>query len=365
MDQGSKQVHYSMLRNDVDVNREIYQTMVQKVKEAGVMAALRTPNARVVSAAVEPTTPSSPKLVIALALAILLATVASLLYILIAERRNRSLRAPGETEGFLPNAELAAIPHAHLPSQRLHAGALNLARAEGQKHHPMLEHWSRHDGTILSEAFRVAGTSILLRTDGGTQAKILLITSPHSQCGKTMSTANLAISLAEGARKVVVVDGDLRKSGLSHLFGFEKDRGLSDILSDSGEEDPLKLIQATDFPRVWIVPSGTVSDNAAKLLQSDRLHSVLQALRAEFDFVLLDGPPLLGLADARLLGQRAEGIVLVCRAGQTQGSDLNEAWSILKDDGANILGTILNGYDLRTERPSRYRTYLRYAGRIS
>jgi polysaccharide biosynthesis transport protein len=365
MDQGSKQVHYNMLRNEVDIDQQIYQGMVQKVKEAGVLAALRTPNARVVSAAIAPTMPYSPNLAVSLALGILLASISSLLYIVIAERRNRSLRAPGETEVFLPNAELAAIPHAQLRVRHLRSGSLHLAKPLDQKHHPMLAHWSKHDGTILSEAFRMAGTSILLRTEGGTHSKILLITSPHPQCGKTMSTSNLAISLAEGSKKVVVVDGDLRKSGLSHLFGFDRCQGLSDILSKSGEDDPLKLIRPTDFPGVSILPSGTVSDNAAKLLQSDRLHDVLELIRAQYDFVLLDGPPLLGLADARLLGKRADGIILVCRAGRTQGDELNEAWSLLRDDGANILGTILNGYDLRTERPSRYSNYLGYTRRIS
>lgn len=180
-----------------------------------------------------------------------------------------------------------------------------------------------------------------------------------------MSAANLAISLAEGSRKVVVVDGDLRKSGLSRMFGLAKSRGLSDILSKSGEGDLLKLVRSTDFPGVWILPSGTGSDNAAKLLQSNRLRHIFQLLRSEFDFVLLDGPPLLGLADARILAKRAEGIILVCRAGRTQGGELNEAWSILKDDGANILGTILNGYNLRTECPVRYSSYFGYTGTIS
>jgi capsular exopolysaccharide synthesis family protein len=365
MDQGSKQVHYNMLRNEVDVNRQIYQSMVQKVKEAGVMAALRTPNARVVSAALPPTTQSAPNLPISLALAILLAAVASLFYIVIAERQNRGLRAPGETELFFPNSELAAIPQAHIAPRRLRAGTLHLARPVDQKHHPMLAHWGKRDGTILSEAFRMAGASILLRTDGGIQSRILLITSPHPQCGKTMSTANLAISLAEGSKKVVVVDGDLRKSGLSKLFGFEKIRGLSDALSGSEQVDPIELIRSTDFPGVSIFPSGSATGNPARLLQSKRLGAVLDALRSKFDFVLLDGPPMLGLADARLLGKFAEGIILVCRAGRTQGDELNEAWSILRDDGANILGTILNGYDLRTERPSRYSSYLGYTGTIS
>ena len=365
MDQGSKQVHYNMLQNDVDVDRQIYQSMVQKVKEAGVNAALRTPNARVVSAAIAPITPSSPNPWISLAMGILLATVASMLYILVAERRNRSLRAPGETEVFLPSVELAAIPHAILPSRRLGVRRLNVIGQGDHRHHPMLAHWSKRGGTVMSEAFRMAGTSILLRTNNASESKILLITSPHPQCGKTMSTANLAISLAEASRKVVIVDGDLRKSGLSRVFGLESCPGLSDTLAGDGDDDPLKLIRSIDFPGVSILPSGTVSGNAARLLQSERLPRVLELLRAEFDFVLLDGPPLLGLADARLLGKHAEGIILVCRAGRTEGNELNEAWSILKDDGARILGTILNGYNLRTERPTRYSSYIGYTRTIS
>jgi len=365
MDQGGKQVRYNMLRNDVDVDRQIYETMVQKVKEAGVMAALRTPNARIVSAAIAPTTPYSPQLWVSLALGLLLATVVSVLYILVAERRDQSLRAPGETEVFLPSAELAAIPHAVPPSRGMGIRRLNLIGDGDHRHHPMLEHWSKRGGTVMSEAFRMAGTSILLRTNGATESKVLLITSPHPQCGKTVSTANLAISLAEASKKVVIIDGDLRKSGLSRVFGLESCPGLGDTLSQAGETDPLKLIRPTDFPGVSILPSGTVAGNAARLLQSERLVDVLQVLRAEFDFVLVDGPPLLGLADARLLGKHAEGIILICRAGRTEGNELNEAWSILKDDGARVLGTILNGYNLRTERPARYSSYIGYTSTIS
>ncbi len=361
MDQASKQAHYDMLRNEMNVNRQIYESMAQKVKEAGVMAALRTPDARIVSAAMAPTAPFSPNLAVSLALSILFATVASALYIILAERQNRSLRVPGEIGVFLPSTELAAIP-AYLPPRRLNAGLPSLTKARDQKQHPMLEHWSNRDGTIMSEAFRMAGTSIMLRSDRGTGSRVLLITSPHPQCGKTTTAANLAISLAEGSRKVVVVDGDLRKAGLSHLFGFENRDGLSEVLSEARKEDPLKLIRSTDFRGVFVLPSGTVHENAAKLLQSDRLRYVTELLRANFDFVLLDGPPLLELADARLLGKLAGGVILICRAGRTQRDELNEAWSILREDGANTLGIILNGYDLKTECPNRYSSYFGYTG---
>lgn len=362
MDQGSKQVRYNMLRNEVDVDRQLYQTMVQRAKEAGVMVALRTPNARIVSAALAPSLPYSPNLAVSLALAFLLATVASVLYVLILERQNRSVRVPGETEVFLPNAELAAIPQAEFATRRLGGGSLGLAKGKDQGQHPMLEHWTNHEGAIMSEAYRMAGTSVLLRTDGGTQSRVLLVTSPLPQSGKTTSCANLAISIAEASRKVLVIDGDLRKSGLSHLFGFQGMPGLSDALSETRKEDPLKLIRPTEFRGVWVLPSGTVQENAAKLLQSERLRTVIELLRSEFDYVLLDGPPLLGIADARLLGRRAGGVILVCRAGRTKRDELNEAWSILREDGTNVLGTILNGYDLKTECPTRYSNYLAYTG---
>jgi len=361
MEQASKQAHYDMLRNEVNVNRQIYESMAQKVKEAGVMAALRTPDARVVSAAVPPTKPSSPDLAVSLALAFLLATVASALYIIMAERGNRSVRVPGEIGVFLPNSEIAAIP-AYLPPRRINGGSLSLTKGRDKKLHSMLEHWNDRDGTILSEAYRMAGTSIMLRSDRDNGSRVLLITSPHPQCGKTTTIANLAISLAEGSRRVVVVDGDLRKAGLSHLFGFENSPGLSEAISESRKDDPLKLIRSTDYPGVWVLPCGSVQENAAKLLQSDRLRYVIELLRTDFDFVLLDGPPLLELADARLLGKLAEGVVLICRAGRTQRDELNEAWSILREDGANTLGVILNGYDLKTECPNRYSSYFGYTG---
>lgn len=366
-DQGSKQVHFNMLRNEVDVNKQVYQTMVQKVKEAGVMAAFRAPNARVVSAAVAPTVPSAPSLPLSMAMALLLATIGSALYIVVSERRNRSLRIPGETEGLVPYAELAAIPQARISSRprRTIRSSLGLVKTGEQRRHPMLEHWSSHDGTIMSEAFRMAGTSILMRTEGGTQAKVLLVTGPHPQSGKTMSSANLAISLAEGARKVVVVDGDMRKSGLSRLFRFQNSPGLSELLAGTAEEEALKLIRSTEFPGVWVLPSGRVPESAVRLLQSERLDEVIELLSAEFDFVLLDGPPLLELADARLLAKHAGGIILVCRAGRTKRDELNESWAMLREDGANILGTILNGYDLKTECPTRYNGYLRYNGTYS
>jgi capsular exopolysaccharide synthesis family protein len=215
----------------------------------------------------------------------------------------------------------------------------------------------------MAEAYRSAVTSILFSRKGGITPKVLLVTSPHPQCGKTITIANLAVSLAEGGgRRVLLVDGDLRRPALPQLFGAQNLEGLSNTLDEEEGADPMALIQSTGFQGVSILPSGAIKGSVAKLLHSSHLESVIEAVRHEFDFVLIDAPPLLGLADARLLGKFSDGLILVCRAGHTRVDDLDEARRLLTEDGTYILGTILNDYDVQRERSAHYSSYLTYVG---
>ena len=362
-DQGGKQVRFDMLRHEADVNRLVYQSLLQKVNEAGVMTALRAPSASVVSPAIAPILPSSPKLIVCGLLSVLLGAVLSLLYILISERKDNSVRNPGESGQHVECPELAVIPRNRLGAKTSKA-RFSLNNGSGAEvMHPMLEHWRRADKTFMAEAYRSAVTSILFSKRDGIAPKVLLVTSPHPQCGKTITTANLAVSLAEGGgRRVLLIDGDLRRPALPQLFGVENREGLSNTLDEEERADPETLIQATGFHGVSILPSGNIKGSVAKLLHSSCLGSVVEAARSEFDYVLIDAPPLLGLADARLLGKYADGLILVCRAGYTSVDDLEEARRLLMEDGTYILGTILNDYDLQREKSSHYSSYLTYVG---
>ena len=363
-DQGGKQVHYNMLKHEVDVNRTVYQSMLQKVKEAGVMAALKAPGANVISPAKAPVFPDSPKLLVCGALSMLLGAVLSLFYILIAERKDRSVRNPGESGQHVECPELAVIPRNRLGAKASKASlSLALDNGTGSTMHPMLEHWRKADKTFMAEAYRSAVTSILFSRRGGVAPKVLLVTSPHPQCGKTITIANLAVSLAEGGgRRVLLVDGDLRRPALPQLFGVQNLEGLSNTLDEEECADPVAFIQSTGFQGVSILPSGAIKGSVAKLLHSSRLASVIEDVRREFDFVLIDAPPLLGLTDARLLGKFADGLILVCRAGHTRVDDLDEARRLLTEDDTYILGTILNDYDVQRERSAHYSSYLTYVG---
>ncbi|HEX4067084.1 MAG TPA: polysaccharide biosynthesis tyrosine autokinase [Acidobacteriaceae bacterium] len=361
-DDGGKQVRYNMLRHEVDINRQIYQSMVQKVNEAAVMAALKAPSARIVSTASPTDLPSSPKLSESLLLSGLLSIISSLLYILIAERRNRSVRNPGESARYLARPELAVIPHVRPLTRIGRARSLRPGGREAEPTHPMLDHWRSNDGAILAEAYRSAGTSILFSTKGALGSRVLLVTSPHPQCGKTMTIGNLAISLAEGGRRVLLIDGDMRRPALAQLFSVPNTKGLSDVLDPVHPADPRSLIQATTFNGVQILTSGEPKTNTTTLLHSNRLRETLDSLQREYDFVLVDAPPLLGIADARILSRCTDGVILICRAERTSIDELEEARRLLTEDGTNLLGTILNGYNLQRERPDLYRTYLKYAG---
>jgi succinoglycan biosynthesis transport protein ExoP len=363
-DQGGKQVRYNMLKHEVDVNRLVYQSMLQRQREAGVMAALRAPSARVVSPAKPPLLPYSPKLAITGPLSLLAGIVLSLFYILLYERGDNRLRSPGESGQHAECPELAVIPRARRigkPS-RTH---LRLALENGTglvEVHPMLQHWKQPDRTFMAEAYRSAVTSILFSRRGGVVPKVLLVTSPHPQCGKTTTIANLAVSLAEGRRSVLLIDGDLRRPALPQLFDIHETEGLSNALDEEEQANPISLVRPTQFPGLYILPSGGIKGSVAKLLHSDRLAMVIEIARREFDFVLVDAPPLLGLADARIISRFTDGLILVCRAGRTSVDDLNEARRLLAEDGTNILGTILNDYDVQREKSSHYHAYSTYVG---
>lgn len=359
--EGTKQVRYNMLRHDVEVNRQIYQSLTQKVKEAGIIAAMRASNARVVSAASPPSSPYAPKPYVSVPLGALAGLVLSMLSVLLLERKNNSVRSPGESEQYTARPELAVIPWVRLSSKLPRTSSVSILGAtKKQILHPLLAHWQASDESILAEAYRFAGTSILFSEGLGSMSQTLVVTSPGPQCGKTTTTANLGISLAEGGRRILLVDGDVRKPTLPKLFGIDNSCGLFNLLEGEQNIDPHELILATPFAGVYILPGGVAKGSVVKLLHSDTLRLILGTLRPEFNFILMDAPPLLGLADARILSRLADGVILVCHAGRTRFQDLQEARKQLLEDGTHIVGTILNGYNLERERPYYYRGYSGY-----
>ncbi len=376
-DQSVKEVRYNILKKEVDANRDIYQSMLQRVKEASIVAALKSSDVRVVSPGLAPTSPYRPSLPLNLALGLLLGFAFSTCYILLRERNDASLRSPGQSVKHLNVPELAVIPSARIGnSERIPLTLRNLsgtsALAESKNGLSIgksaivdkdMVQWCQ-DETMMADAYRSAITSILLSRVNGVSPRVILVTSPRPKAGKTTTVANLGISLAEIGRRVLLIDGDLRRPRLGKLFGLQFATGLSDALLDGGSGMITldSVVRPSPVPGLYVLPGGSEPANISKLLHSTYMDSLVETARSEYDFVLIDSPPMMGMADARLLSRNADGVILISRAGETSPEQLGEARERLADDGTPVIGTILNGCDLRIEDPSYVNGYNSYAG---
>jgi polysaccharide biosynthesis transport protein len=376
-EQSSKEVRYDSLKKAVDADRDIYQAMLQRVKQAGIVAALKSSDVRVVSPATAQPSPYRPSLGLNLALGLLFGIGLSTGYILLRERNDASLRVPGQSVLQLNLAEMAVIPSARIrSSQRIPLTLRNLKAPEVEVPEKGffanrsaivdkdLVQWCQEE-TMMADAYRSAITSILLSRVNGFAPRVLLVTSPRPKAGKTTTVANLGISLAEIGRRVLLIDGDLRSPRLGRLFGLHFASGLSDVLLDGGSGSVTfnSVIRPSTVPGLYVLPGGSEPGNISKLLHSSYLDILLESARSEYDFVLIDTPPMVGMADARLLSRVADGVILISRPGETSPEQLGEARQRLVDDGTPVIGTILNGCDLRTEDPGYDNSYNSYADR--
>jgi capsular exopolysaccharide synthesis family protein len=214
-----------------------------------------------------------------------------------------------------------------------------------------------HKSSAMAESFRATLTSILTTGSSREERRVVLITSPSPQEGKSTVITNLAIALAEIDQRVLLIDADLRRPRLHTALNQANTWGLSDLLRETTpcEDYPGEaLCRKTHVPRLSFLPSGPGSVNVSKLLYSSRMDDLLLRFRNEFDAVLIDSPPVLRVADARILSRLADAVVLVFRAGVTTRESAALALNTFAADGAPVLGTILNDWNPRTMGHGHY-----------
>lgn len=373
-DQSSKEVRYNMLKREVDANRDLYQSMSQKIREASVVAALRASNIRVVDPAKAPLTPSQPNVFLNTGLGILAGCMFSILFVLMRERGDQSIRSPGESSRLLQVPELAIIPSAR---RDIRTQIVASSRSGQKLNRPLLINGHSGDAelsrelfrsceqnsSIVAESFRSAVTSILLWGRDRTLAhKVLVITSAHPSAGKTTSVLNLGLGLVESGRRVLLIDGDLRLPRLGKVFGMDTAPGLSNLLAR--EVSPTRardVIQETALPGLYLLPSGPRQTNAPQMLHSNSLTALLEEVRLDYDFILIDSPPAIPLTDARLLAREADGVILVFRAGATSAEQSLAVLKSFSQDGTYVFGTILNDWNAVADDPAYVNSYLKYA----
>ena len=373
-----KAIHYDTLKRDVDSNRRLYEVMLQRVKEASLATAMRDSNVLVIDRAKPPLLPYRPSLPMNSAIGLFSGIFLGFGFVLFRERIDRRITAPGDAQVYLDLPELGVIPldesgAAGQIAHRafLHHSARSLPTAEmstpSLSDCPELATWKRKP-SLLAECARTTLTSILLPTQDGNIPRVVVLTSPCPGDGKTTVACNLAIAMAEIGRKVLLIDGDLRRPRLHRVFGVSNSWGLGDILWGDSSLDSVPLphlVHQTEVSGLSLMPGGSCGVTPANLFFSPRMPQLLNRLRKEFDMVMIDAPPMIHLADARVLGRLADGVILVVRAGQTTTEGARFVSQRFAEDGTRICGTVLNSWDPRSIGRygySNYRDYHAYAG---
>src|SRR6266849_3031759 len=366
-DQSEKAIHYDTLKRDVDSNRHLYEVMLQRVKEASLASAMRDSNVMVVDRARPPLLPYRPSLPMNSAIGLCGGALFGLGFVLVRERLNRRISAPGDAQVFLDLPELGVTPldETAVPRQLsngLHPKSPAPALRAWKSNGPELATWKRKP-SMVAECARTTLTSILLPNESGEGPQVIVITSPCPGDGKTTVACNLSIAVAEIGRKVLLIEGDLRRPRLNSVFGVGNNWGLSDVLRGDGPLEDVSishLVRETEVSGLYLLPGGSCGVTPSNLFYSPRMATLLKRLRAEFDMILMDAPPMIHLADARVLGHLSDGVVLVIRAGQTTTESALSACQRFAEDGTRVLGTILNSWDPKTAVGYGYGGYGNY-----
>jgi polysaccharide biosynthesis transport protein len=364
--QGELMIQYNMLLKEAETSQKLFEQTMAQGKQAGVASAMRSSSARIVDPAGASPFPMKPNLPFNLGLGFMGGLACGTMIVILRSAVDVRIQSPG-TLGVLNLRELGVIPSASLFPElkrgpRLLRGAVDIARRKGrsepgsivpseasepQQESLELVTWTQKS-SVMSESFRAIMTSILFSSNGDTPPQVLVLTSPSAQEGKTMVTTNLAIALAEINRRVLLIDADMRLPRIHTVFDQPNTFGLSDFLHERRPVEEYvdeELVRKTHIPNLYTMCAGPARSSLSRLLHSDRMKELLLRLRGTFDTILIDSPPVLNVADARILARSADGVILVVRAHKTHQESAFAAVRCFEQDGCQLLGTILNDWN--------------------
>lgn len=333
-------VRYAILQRDVETNRELYEAVLRKMKDVGIEAEAATTNISVVDRASLPTVPSSPHKLQALVLSLLLGLGGGVGLALLLDSADNRFKDAEDAERYLRLPNLARVPDAARLGRPSYGGE-KLVTPGGapvvQSRKPLL---TTHDYySPLAEAYRDLRTALLL-SQAGAPPKTVLMTSALAGEGKTVTSVNIAMMLAQLGARVLLIDADLRNPRCHEVLRAENFMGLAEALA--GIKEPDELISATAVPNLSLLCAGSLPPNPAELLGSTRMRQVLHALGERYDHVVIDSSPVNLTSDSLVLSAMVDGVVMVVDSAHTHRQEVRAAGRRLGYVGARILGTVLN-----------------------
>jgi capsular exopolysaccharide synthesis family protein len=336
----SKAVEYTLARREYEANRSLYDGLQQRLQEAGIIAGLHSTNIRKIDPADAPDFPSSPRKSVNLTLGLLCGLGLGLLLAFTIEALDTNIKTIFDIEERLGLPMLGVVP-------QVDSKLLSPETFVRDATSPVPGAWSR-----LAEAYRSLRTTILL-SRAGTPPQVILVSSAKPSEGKTSITTLESIVFALNGARVLLIDSDLRRPSVHLRFRIANKVGLTSVLTG---KTPLEeaIVPIAAVPTLHVLPAGPIAPMPAELLGSLQMQRMVEGLRAKYDFILIDTPPVLTVTDAAVLVSISDGVVLVLRYGQASRNVVARASVILLRSGALLLGVVLNAVDLQSSDYAEY-----------
>jgi capsular exopolysaccharide synthesis family protein len=359
----NKAIDYTIARQEATDSRELYDTLFQKLKAAGVMEGLRSTNISVVDPGRPSSRPVKPNTPIYLALSIFGGVFLGACFALFQEATDQRIQSLELVEDSLQAPIVAVLPLAPAAESRGFAsylqnvpGARRLAQSgTGVRAEVPI---AAIDGpnSAFVEALRGLRTELQLFS-GSTPPRTILVTSALEQEGKSTVSTNLAAVLAQGTGRVLLVDADMRHPGVSRRFGFFGNSygGLSTVLA--GEDVTAEVVQSTEVPRLSILPAGPLPSSPSDLLGSARMRQLLEEWTQSYDYVVIDTPPMLAVTDATILSRLADVTLLIARHGVSTRRSLRRAHKTLAERADANVCVVVNGVNRTSPTYGEYHGY--------
>lgn len=323
LDLRRRSIQYNIYQQEVDTNRTLYDGLLQRFKEIGVAGGVGINNIAIVDQADVPEKPSSPKILLNMALAMLAGLVLGGLAAFALEQMDEAFSDPGEVERRLGLPLLGTVPKLQ----------------SGEPKEAMLDRKSD-----MFDAYLAIQTNLAFTTEHGVP-RSFAVTSTRPAEGKSTTALALATTLARAQRKVILLDGDMRSPSIHHLAGINHDHGLSNFLS--GQDNIQTLVFTLGELGFDVMTAGPLPPNAAELLTGNRLKLLIERLLESYDHVVIDSPPVMGLADAPLIASRVEGVVYAVESHGIRASLAKTALGRLASANARVFGGVLTKFEAR------------------
>ena len=356
-------VEFAVLEEEVKVNRAVYESVLRRLSETSVSNDLAVSNMQITQHAERSRRPSEPDIALNLALSAVLGLIMGVGLVFLLEYLDSSVSTPKHvwravaltTFGVVPDLDSLKplmFPYSRLPGGSLSRPApLRLPPPSGLARELIVEHPPL---SIVTEAYRIIRTAVLF-SQANKPPQVILLTSPSPGEGKTVTTLNLAIALAQDGHKVLVIDADLRKGSCHTRLGLKNYHGLSNILT--GQLTLEEGIQQTSVSGLSLLSCGVRPPNPSDLLGSNNMRQLLATLRESFDFILIDSAPAIAVSDAAVTSVLCDGVILVFHGTKSTTASARQAIERLDAVRAPILGAVLNSIDLKNADYAYYRHY--------